>query len=872
MKRMKKIIAAALSLAMLCSGITALAAKTEEYPEKYEAALTTLYSLGIIEDNTAKGYDKNVSRADFAKWTSALGGDSAVATPEPAEQDISFGEAVQMLVDMSGNSIRADYYGGYLAAANRMGITHGLSGMQDYDKVTYGMAVQMLYNTMRVTPGEFSSISEDALEYSFDENHTVLSEYMGITVRVGFVTADGFWSLNPGELPADDCLVINGVEYRLKNPSNDDWVGFEVNYYYNEADDEIVAVEKSKNSEQVTLNSRYVKSFKNDTYTYDADGKTKTYRLDKNVYIVSNYEANLSADVNMYPENSDIVLIDADGNGKYETVLIKAYTEITVQALVKDSDSLASKLGEVFDLDKNEPARVTLDGEIKDYSAVKSGMHASLVVNGDNVVREINLSNTKVSGTIISCDVGDKDSTVTIDDAVYAVSEGMLNAKNLETGNTVELILNFRGEVANVTVGAETSTEAVTQFGYLIKMRQIDETESIRMKLLTADGKIESYDLVEDVKINNRKTENADVLTLFGTGDETDKQVIYYTLDADNHITKIRKAVTAGEVSYGDRTLHVSLDGTYRYQSNIFDYKLLVGEATTVFYVPKNNSSKDYDYTVGIADVRGEEDYKVKAYNFEKNSAYADAVVVYRNTSSGVDGVCGGPGPIPNLQYGNLCLVTDVKKVYNEDLGEAVNMVSFTNLTTGTAETKILADNAAWYIRSDGSTDYDLIDYVKGYGSKDLQTGDLFHWAANSSGEIGSVSKAYDASDKTLVKGTYTKNNNTATADYTDSKNFGSFYASYRVSMGYAVDSGDNYMVINKTLPTSLSSASRSDMEYFTKHSKTKVYRVKMDGKNAEVSEISLGEIVPSSSMSSKTVVYTSWTGLYSAVVYDYED
>ncbi|MBQ7793103.1 MAG: hypothetical protein IJ366_01150, partial [Clostridia bacterium] len=182
MKFSKRLITALLALMLLSLNITGLAyytGNTEEsvYPVKYQEAINTLYGLGVLADTSLDGYENTVSRTDFATYVTALGGGRTVEIPEPAEQDITLGEAVKMLVDMTENTIRAEYYGsyptGYLAIASRMGITHGLSGMQAYDKINYGIAVQMLYNSMRITPGVFDTITENYVDYEFDANHTV---------------------------------------------------------------------------------------------------------------------------------------------------------------------------------------------------------------------------------------------------------------------------------------------------------------------------------------------------------------------------------------------------------------------------------------------------------------------------------------------------------------------------------------------------------------------------------------------------------------------------------------------------------------------------------------------------------------------------
>ena len=580
----------------------------------------------------------------------------------------------------------------------------------------------------------------------------------------------------------------------------------------------------------------------------------------------------MNTSVNMYPANSDIVLVDADGNNNYETVLIKTYTEITVQSLNVDSERLSSKAGNTYDVVEEEPARVYLNGKRVDYDSVKSNMHATIVVNADDEVREIYLANQKVSGTITSYESDENETYVTIADTTYAVSGGMINRSNLGINISGEFSLNFKGEIANLTIGEVEGETPTATYGYLINLRKVDdENQAVRAKIFNADGTMASYEIIEDVKVNKKRTEESDLLTLFGSGDKTDKQLIYYTLNADNKISTITKPVAASDVAYGDHKLHVSLDGNYQYAYGIFAWKLLMKEDTVVFSVPTYENAEDYDYLVGKTQIASEAYHNIKAYSYEINDSYADAVVVYRTSGGGKGGICGGPANAPDLAYGNLCLVTDVKNEYNEDYANSFDMIEYINLSTGAAGRKLLADNAAWYMRADGTKDYELISYDDGYGSIDLQAGDLFHFAENSLGEIGSVSKAYDASDRTLVKGKADKNGNALAVDYSQNP-FGSFYASYRVAQGYPVSASDDSVVIAKNAPTHISKADRANLEYFNKHKQTKVHSVKVNGNNVEVKEITLADIAPSTDVNNKAVIYTSWSGLYSAVVYEYEN
>ncbi|MBE7045185.1 MAG: hypothetical protein E7397_06610 [Ruminococcaceae bacterium] len=875
MKHTKKLIATLLALILLSLSTNGFAYYTgiteeSEYAQSFMTAETTLYGLGVLPAMNSGSYDSTVTRADFAGYVSALGGGRNVVVPQPAEQDISFGEAVKMIVDMTDNTIRAEYYGtypaGYLNIAGVMGITRGLGAMQEYDKINYGMAVQMLYNTMRVTPGTVGAISEDGLEYEFDNERTVLSEYLEIQLLTGFVTADGFWSLNPEELPGEDSIIIDGKEYTLKNPELDDYVGFEVDYYYSTNDDMILAVEKSEKAQKVVLNSADVAEFRNNTYLYDGEKRVKRYQLDKNAYIVSNYEANMSLNINMYPENSDIVLVDADGNDKYETVLIKTYTEIAVQVLDTEEERLVSKAGDFYLVPEDEPIRIWSDGKLVDAPNVKSGSHATIVVNAENEVREIYLSNKKLMGTVSSHRTEDGRSYVTIDGVEYPVARGMINKNNLDYNISGEFSLNFKGEIANLVIGVTGSGASTrTELGYLIRVFEDDtKPDTSTARILIADGSIASYDLSEKCRINDNRVTGSYV-DAFSDGDGTRKQVIYYTINADNLITKIYTAVQESSVNFGDHKLHVSYDGNIAYYTSNFDGKVLVGEDTLVFSVPTYDSNFAKDYLVGIRNISGQTTHNITAYNFELNDAFADVIVVYRSTAAGRDGFCGGPGPKPNMQYDPMHIVLSVTNEYNEHYNASLDVVEYMNLANGATGKKILADNGSW---QGGSGGHEVVSYDEGYGSLDLQPGDLFHFTENILGEIGTVHKSYDASDRTLVKGRCENNGAVSSFDYTNDTN--SFYSGHHFWQGYPVASDENYVALSN-IPISFSNATRDNLDFYLKHaSKTRAYVVDVNGNKTEVTACGLEALLPATDADTKAVIYSAWAMLYNVVVFEY--
>lgn len=881
MKNVKELTAVFLALAIMLVNTIGFAYYTgpteesgSEYHKKYIQALNTLYGLGIIESNDPDGYDEEISRADFADMVVGLsGGKGTVSIPEPKENAVTLTEAVRMLIDVSGNSIRAeilgDYPTGYLALAGRMGITYGLGDMNSTDYMTYGAAIQMIYNSMRVTPGHIKSISEGNLNYEFDDNCTMLSEFLNIKIRTGFMTADSFWGLTPQNLPSDDSVVINGATYMLKYPSLENYVGYIVDYYYSADEEKILAVECNARAKTVVMNGADVIGYQNNKYSYDDNGKEREYAVSGNAYISRNYVPDMDVNIDMMPANSDIILIDADGNGIYETVLIKQYVEMKLRTFNVEEKIIGGKGSGTYKLPEDKPARVYYNGKIADYSSVRVGTHVSVALDDSGVCREIIVSDKKVKGTVQNVSNNGYKMTASIDGTKYIISAGCRNIEQIKQGMIAEFDLNFKNEIAFFDTSVDESNE---KFGYLIVMADDGKQISpkVRAKLLTEDGTVQTYTLRDKCKVNGSVP--VDIKASFVSAGVTNQQLIYYKLTENEEITEITLPLADDTtVAYGNRKLHTSMETTaqnmVRYSSNSLGNRVLINDDTVTFSVPATYSTDEDEFMI-YPPVEGT-DRVFKSYNFEKNAAFADAIVDYRQNSSRRQGVAGGAGSRLSAASAGVCVVTSVTNVMVERYGEVLDQIEFVNTSSGYYGELILADNASWIICDNNNQNGGEVDSLT-KGSLDLKEGDIFQYTENVRGEIGTVHKLYDFSENTLLAGTRWNQAGTATSAFdmnNTAHHFGIHSTFFRIVDGYTALADKETIVLSDAATKTVENTSRTDLEFLKASSGTNVYSVAEGHKGVIVDMTTLDSIIPKEDGSEKVFAYSSWGILKSVIV-----
>lgn len=217
------------------------------------------------------------------------------------------------------------------------------------------------------------------------------------------------------------------------------------------------------------------------------------------------------------PKNGNVVLIDADNDGKYETVKVKSYIDYIVSNVAADDDKICIT-------DKNEKTPIEINIEDDDWSVTKNGEEISykdikknmilsiaadkmsqdnLTVESDAEYFEIAVSDNTVEGVASSYSTDDNE--ITIDGTVYKISNWFDNTRyNLFTGVNGTFYLNANGEVCSVEYKREES------YGFITRAYSDDNDEKILwVKIYTQDDEFVLYKCASNLKIDGGRYKEA---------------------------------------------------------------------------------------------------------------------------------------------------------------------------------------------------------------------------------------------------------------------------------------------------------------------------------------------------------------------------
>lgn len=714
---MKKIISLALAAAMLFAAVP-VNAEGESEPLKYQNEIAAIEALSVTEafgENVPKE-DAELTRAEFVAMISPIlrSGISENTYENSPFSDvteetefynyicaayeagavrgaggrfmplkkITYAEAVKILTDILGYGVVAQrnsgYPDGYIKVAADLKITKNVKLAKD-SAVTFGEAADMLLNTLNT---EMYGIAASAEDISFGKtSKTLLEEKKNVYKARGIVRENAYTSLDSTDGSGNDGKVTIGdfTGYMYKSLLPEKYFGYYVEFYYEDEDDTILYMEPVKNKNEVikiTDDSLESFSFSDRKLVYEVgDGKrTDSEIIPADAVLIYNGKNKPTyTETELLPKNGDVTLIDNDGDGKTDVVVVNSYTTVFVGGVDKEGKLIADYYdsNNKLDLSEDTPQKrsiIITDEESKMISVSDIEVYnvITAAVSSDGTYVRCIVSDNAVEGKISAVLTQDGKNYVKFSDGAQYEVAASFDAyyKNVcSAGLSGTLYLDISGKACGFL-----SATRFSEYGFYIKA-YTDDIGDMYVKMMNIYGEMVSLKAAEKLKLDGVTVESDAALP-------TSSQVVRYTL---NSYGEVRKIDTAEKTSNeGDGTLHSILGNNFTkakfynaYKS--FRAKLWIDDRTIFIIAPSNpNGASASDYTIGNYKMLNDEEYEFKGYNTSLESVTPEVIHVNMSGDTTVK--------LSNVSKDGI--ISDMYDALNED-DEAVKVVSIITYDEG---------------------------------------------------------------------------------------------------------------------------------------------------------------------------------------------
>ncbi len=620
----RKILSCMLVLLMLLSLVPAqvfaeeLEAEGYIPPEKYTHELARVTALGVYSFGKNAAED-NVSRAQFAQMAMDLiaMGDTAssgnvsftdvTAETEYADaifnaaalgimngmgnsqfhptDNITYVQAVKTLVCTLGYEPYADgtggYAAGYMGTAKRIGLLK--DAPDDYNEVlTFERAVYLIALAAEAPVFEIMSIGENNIEFVSDDNRYPLSVYHEINVDDGIMTDNGVTSLNGSSAVGKNGAVIGSRSFSSSPASAKALLGYDVKYYYRtggSVDELVYAEAMEKSNDVVVINAKDLLTdspeFSKTKVVAQVGSKQKKYTLHQYAALIYNgeYDATFTGKT-LKLKAGDLKLLDADGDGTYETVFAEEYVDIIARSASPADEKLLAKYAPdkaynvinygdysyvVFENEYGEEIEPSVIKEDTVVSVFRSKNKGKIRFVAVNTPVEITVDAVSKDGGHTRIDTGDNSYYLSVGYEAM-MKDGKTAFAQPVAGSMYRILLNFEGEIA-----AAEELEGRSQYAYFMGIKSGSglTADEVYLKLVLETGDCAAVTVAKKVAVNLEENKTpADVKalpSLYNEG-EIKPQLVKIVLNGKGELTDIETATDTTATTFRFDLNRFSLD------------------------------------------------------------------------------------------------------------------------------------------------------------------------------------------------------------------------------------------------------------------------------------------------------------------------
>lgn len=663
------------------------------------------------------------------------------------DDNVTYAQAVKMLISTMGYSYRAEqnggYPNGYITVANAEDIA--VKGITDSGiELTRAMTAELMGTALDVPLylRTYNGITRD-------ENASILSEYYDGGLIKGYIESSNDVSVNETNAGIG-IITIDGEEYRVGTTRAAELVGYYVELIYEgDGDDKnilYIAPIESRN-EELELDAKEIESYSDNTYEYYENDRLRKARVEKDFTLVYNGRTVTDGfdESMMLPELGTVKLVGTN-SGDYEMVYITSYETMIVSSVNRNTTTVYDVNNNKFSFEDGEIPDLTFikpDGSEGSFSDITSDdvLHIAASADGEKAV--VHIVRSSVEGQINSI----SDETITIDGNEYELSQAYINRNYTmpKVSTTVTAYLDFNGDVVYMDEGGDTGMEV----GYLLRAYEEEGGEDITIKYIDSKGSAQTSELRAKVNIDGAQYEDPDAKLAAINGNTEDgsaeKRIFRYSVNGSGEVIRLdfaraqAECLTEAERGEGAQSLHVvnssyyANDGmssdsddaslvkyTYKYNARTFidengTYSsIALNPNTVIFKVPSDGSSDVNDYEItNVSSLGYDEQYKVFAYKTGTDGLTVDFAVLFTDV-----------GGAENIRSQEGYVVTNVTEALNRN-EEAVQCV----------EVYINGERRSYIIKEEEVWD----EAVASNNNNPIERGDIVRFDTDSYGEISNL-------------------------------------------------------------------------------------------------------------------------------------
>lgn len=563
---------------------------------------------------------------------------------------VTLAEASKAILYILGYSTVAENEGGfpvgYLSVASRTGLTLGVknSGM-----LSQSAMYKLFYNALEIPFAERTSYGNDYKYKLKESDDTLLKVKFSIKHKKNaIVTANNYTSLNSSSGLAGNRVMAGGEIYIDNKNITSRLLGYSIDFYYSDDDSKFILYSRlTKFCEVLKIPAMDVVSASTTLVEYmDNEAKRKV-----NIPIIADYIFN-----SVYTEyheltaedfkGSSFVLIDADGDGEYETIHIEKCINYVVDSIKHDSKTIYDRFtGNKIEFEINNPKIHTMltDGTEFSFNSINVGNLLSVAVSKNTKVINIYVSAKSFGGTIEAIS-GDE---ICIDGEFYSATPGLRDSKYFpKLGDVGACYIDRNGYIG---MFIKNFAAGVQRYGYIMRggfSRGLDK--ALELRILDQTGTITDYKVapkcmidgvralgVSDVRYNRLKIDYQGEMPVMR--DNIIPQLIKYVTSDDGVIINIYtqyKDENENDDTLYSNTGYIS-EAMYLHIFMTFAQTVAIDQNTIVFHVPSDyTETRDVQfYTKPVSSFVHNERCNIIAYN-ENEVNLAKALVVYSDSKT----------------------------------------------------------------------------------------------------------------------------------------------------------------------------------------------------------------------------------------------